>query len=219
VRSLFQPRVMRNAAIAGLLTAIASYPRLILWNEPPGTILFLCMMLFWTAFCLWSFVFAWHEEGVASSVFLRKVDAKWWIGVTLLGVVAAILEYHFLDPHTRELKFVRFPQNFSEWGAMLLFNLAFDQLFLCFAPYAFFIRLFRKRNWAATQVVMLSVFVLVLKLFSEETLVFSPLIVTLFLLRIVGSSIVIFLYIRGGVVLVCWWVFLLQTRHFVNFTP
>jgi hypothetical protein len=218
MRLLSKPAVMRKAAIAALITAAVCYPQIELWTERTKSIGLLCGAILWASFCLWSFAFAWHEEGAGSNIFLRKWDVKGWGIVTLCGIIAAILQLYFWDPHTRELKFVRFPHNKEEWGAMLLFTLVFEQLFICFAPYAFFIRLFRKRDWAAVQVVMFGVFLLSLKLFSNQFLIFSPLVLALFFMRIIGSSILVFLYIRGGIALVWWWTFLLEARHLLDFT-
>ena len=58
MRSLAKPQVLIRAGYATAITTLACYPRLAIWLERPYSTLFGCMMVLWTAFILWAFVFA-----------------------------------------------------------------------------------------------------------------------------------------------------------------
>ncbi len=213
MRSLAQPATLKAAAMASAVTAAAGYPQLAIWIDRPGSAPALCFMLFATGIFLWSFVFAWHENGSGRRIFFPGFHPSLWLAATLLGLAGAFVLHRFMDPAMREFHLATFPTNLKEWLAITLFTISFEQLFVCFAPFAFFIRLFRKRKLAAAQTVLFGVFIVILKLSQTHDPIPFSLDVQLVILRMVSFSITVFLYLRGGVFAVMWWILLLQTRH------
>ena len=58
MRNLAQPRVLKLAGIASLVTALACYPRLSLWLNSAAPIWYLEAVIFFCGIVLWGFVFA-----------------------------------------------------------------------------------------------------------------------------------------------------------------
>src|SRR5207247_4066643 len=104
------------------------------------------------------------------------------------------------------------------WRAMTLFNLAFDQLFLCFAPFAFFVRLLHNQKAAAGLTVLFGVMLLCLRIKSLAPLVSAFFIAELFVWRTAAGFLTVYFYLKGGAPLVWWWVLLLQLRHLIALT-
>ena len=88
---------------------------------------------------------------------------------TLGAVAVAVLLSFLLDPQLRRITPGDYPVDGHAWLGMSLFALGFVPLFLCFAPYAFFIRLSRKQDAALVLTVLFGVFILALKLSSAKT--------------------------------------------------
>src|SRR5208282_2792196 len=101
MRSFTQPRVLKLAGIAALASALAGYPRMSLWLNRPAPIWYLEPMLFLCAIVLWGFVFAWHTQYTNRPVFVFKLEPGSFIAVTLVGIIAAVVFYLFLDPSLR----------------------------------------------------------------------------------------------------------------------
>ena len=99
---------------------------------------------------------------------------------------------------------------------MALFSLALDSLFLTFAPFAFFMRLFRKQDLCMALTVLFGVFVLFLKLRSGAKLPPMSLALELTALRVAGGFVGLFFYLRGGALLVWWMVLIQQCRHAID---
>ncbi len=101
---------------------------------------------------------------------------------------------------------------------MTLFNLAFDQLFLCFAPFSFFMRLFHNQRAAVGMTVLFGVALLSLRIKSLAALV-SPFFITeLFVWRTAAGFLTLYFYLKGGALLVWWWVLLMQFRLLITLT-
>lgn len=213
VRSLVQSPVLKKAALAGLLTVLACWPRLSLWSARPYAVWFMLMALGWAAFILWSFVFAWHTRYTDLPVFKAKLQPRVWRLATLCGIAGTLTMYCFIDPVLRPIAAEDYPASFQAWLAMTLFTLALDQLFLCFAPFAFFMRLFRDRNTATGLTVLFGLFLLYLHARLWAAPFSSLFILELFAFRAAAGFLSVYFYLRGGALLTLWWIFLLQLRH------
>jgi hypothetical protein len=106
-----------------------------------------------------------------------------------------------------------YPLNVEQWFAMTLFSLAFTQLFLVFAPFAWVLRLVRRQGLAAVLTVLFGVYVLVARNYHSSHPMSAELWLRLVLVRLVVSSCSVLFFLRGGVLLVWWWSFLIQSRH------
>jgi hypothetical protein len=216
VRSLAQPRVLISASLAALATALACYPRLSLWLNRPYPIWYLEAVIFLSSIVLWGFVFAWHTPYTNRPVFTLRLEPKPFLAVTLVGIIAAVVFHLFLDPSLRSKMPEEYPADPEQWFAMVLFSLAFNQLFLLFAPFAWLMRLFKNR-WVATSLtVLFGACVLAMKIPSLPTPV-PPLLLAAFLAGRIGMGfLAVWFYLRGGVVLIWWWTFLFEARNLLN---
>jgi hypothetical protein len=158
MRSLAQRDVLINAGYAAVITALACYPRLAIWLDRPYTILFSCVMILWTGFVLWAFVFAWQPKYAHRPVISYQFPIRLWAMATLYGVVWAMLLHWLMDPQLRVTTPKDYPTDWLSWIAMCLFALSLDTLFLCFAPFAFFIRLTRKPDVSLALTVIFGIF-------------------------------------------------------------
>ncbi|MDB6123317.1 MAG: hypothetical protein JWQ71_2310 [Pedosphaera sp.] len=216
MRSLAQSQVLTKAAAAALITSLAAYPRLATWMERTHAVAFMVLMLMWTTFVLWAFVFAWHEQYSKRPVLNFSVQPKWWALATALGLFSSLLLLYVVDPQMRLITPKEYPETLSAWVSMALFALAFEPLFLCFAPFAFFIRLFRKPQAAIVLTVLFGVFLLYLKLSSSEKLPPTGFIAGFALMRVAAGFMSLYVYLQGGALLVWWMVILMQLRHLIH---
>ena len=188
------------------------YPRLALWPTRPYSLWYLEANLFVGSFVLWAFVFAWHTKYSGRPVFTLKISPASFTLASLTGMVAAVSVQWLMDPTLRARTPEDYPASTQEWIAKTLFDLAFWQLFLTFAPFAWLMRLFRNQSIAIALTVLLGLVVLILKIRSSPIPVPTTLFVALVVFRIAGGLLAIAFYLRGGVVLVSWWTFLVQLR-------
>jgi hypothetical protein len=216
VRSLVQTETMKFAALASCVTVGVCYPRLAMWTDRPYQLWFLCFVLGWAAFMLWSFIFAWHRKYTGEEVLMAKIRPSLWAAATVAGLIGSSFLLFGIDSVLRPLAPEDYPATMRAWLAMTLFILAFDQLFLCFAPFAFFVRLVQRRNVALGLTVLFGVFLMYLKARSWHGQFSALFIMTLFAWRIVAGYLSVHFYLNGGVALTWWWVFLLQLRHLVD---
>ncbi len=216
MRSFTQPRVLKLAGLAALASALAGYPRMSLWPNRPAPIWYLEPMLFLCAIVLWGFVFAWHTQYTNRPVFVFKLEPGPFIAVTLVGIIAAVVFYRFLDPSLRPQIPEEYPADLKEWFASVLFSLFFSQLFLLFAPFAWLMRLFQNR-WVATSLtVLFGACVLAMKIRSLPMPVPPLLLVALLASRIVTGFLAVWFYLRGGVLLIWWWTVLFEARNLLD---
>jgi len=218
MRHLLQPRVLNLAAIAALASALACYPRLSLWLGRPAPIWYLEATIFISGIMLWGFVFAWHAQYTNRPVFILKMEIKPFVAVTLAGIITAAVYHLWLDSSLRSKLPEDYPADPKHWFAMVLFSLAFSQLFLTFAPFAWLMRLFKSRRLAAILTALFGVGVLALKMQSHPTPVPPLLLTSLLAGKFVMGSLAIVFYLRGGVILVWWWTLLLEARHLLTLT-
>jgi hypothetical protein len=216
MRNLAQPRVLKLAGIASLVTALACYPRLSLWLNRPASIWYLEAVIFFCGIVLWGFVFAWHTRYTHRPVFTLKLEYTPFITATLAGIAVATTFHLLLDPALRLKMPADYPANLGQWLAMALFSLAFNQLFLVFAPFAWLLRLFQNRRVAAVLTVLFGAFVLTIKSQSSTTPIPSLLFAMLLAVRIGMGFLSVSFYLRGGVLLSWWWTLLVEARNLLN---
>ena len=196
MRNLAQPRVLKLAGIASLVTALACYPRLSLWLHRAAPIWYLEAVIFFCGMVLWGFVFAWHTLYTHRPVFALKVEPRLFITVTLAGIAVATAFHLFLDPALRLIM----P----------------DQLFFIFAPFAWLMRLFQNQRVATVLTVLFGAFVLTIKCRSATTPIPSSLFATLLAVRIGMGFLSVSFYLRGGVLLSWWWTLLVEARNLLD---
>jgi hypothetical protein len=214
MRSFTQPGVLARAGVAALLSGLACYPRLATWPQRIYPVILLWLVLVWAMFVLWGFVFAWQFQYANRPVFESKFQPKLWGTATLYAVLVALLARYGLDPKLRLLTPGTYPVDWNSWLVMGLFGLALEPLFLCFASFAFFIRLSRKQEAAVALTVIFGLLVLALRLNAAAALASPWLIVELLALRIVAGFVSLYFYLRGGALLV-WWVFVIVHLRFI----
>jgi hypothetical protein len=136
--------------------------------------------------------------------------------VTVAGIVVAMGLHLFLDPSLRLKTPEDYPADLEQWTAWLLFSLAFNQLFLIFAPFAWLIRLSRNR-WVATSLtVLFGAIILAVRSRHSPTPLPTPLFATLVAGRVATGFLAVSFYLRGGLLLTWWWTFLIEARHLLN---
>jgi len=218
MRHLLQPRVLNWAVIAALASALACHPRLSLWLNRSAPVWYLEGMIFLCGIVLWGFVFAWHTQYTGRPVFVLKPEPGPFIAATVVAIIAAALFDLLLDPSLRSKMPEDYPADLNHWFAFLLFSLAFNQLFLLFAPFDWLMRLVEDRRVAAGLTVLFGVCVLAMKIRSLPTPVPTPLLAAVLAVRIVTGFLAVWFYLRGGVLLIWWWTFLFEARHLLNLT-
>ncbi len=216
MRNLAQPRVLRLAGIAALATTLACYPRLSFWLNRSVPIWYLEAVIFFCGTVLWGFVFAWHTHYTHRPVFALKVEPRLLVAVTLTGIVVAMMFHLFLDPALRLKTPADYPADLRQWLALVLFSLAFNQLFFVFAPFAWLIRLIKNRRVAVVLTVLFGAFVMTIKYQSATTPIPSLLFATLLAVRIGMGFLSVSFYVRGGVLLSWWWALLIEARHLLD---
>lgn len=217
MRSFTEPAVLLRAALAGTVSALACYPRLSHWTQRKDDVWFLVAVIGSAMFVMWAAVLAWHERHSRREVFPRRIPPKLWLTTLGLGLAGAAISFHFGDPMLRKFGPTDFPENPAQWLEHVLFNLALEQLFLCFAPFAFFVRLLHGVKAAALGVVGFSLLILALKLQSLPAALTWELALGMVLFRAVHSTVTVWLYLQGGVWLVWFFALALQCRHWFAF--
>jgi hypothetical protein len=216
MRHLTESRVMLHAALAALVTTLASCPRLLLWLERPYSVFLMGIMMFICTFVLWAFVFAWQKPYAGRAVFGTGFNPRVWLAATILAVAWAAVLHFLIDPQLRAVTPKEFPDSWRLWIAMVLFSLALNPLFLTFAPFAFFMRLFCRRRFCGALTVLFGVFVLLLKLQSGPRLPPFSLALELAALRLAGGYLALLFYLRGGALTVWWMVLIQESRHAID---
>jgi|SRR5579862_543030 len=216
MRRLAQPNVVISAAVAAALSAIFSLPRMVLWETRKMPVWDLEATVFLGGFVLWAFVFAWHTAYTGRPVFTKNIKPSLIVATTLAGIFLALSFHFFLDPSMRRVTPEDFPADFGHWVAATLFSLAFTQLFLIYAPFAWVMRLARNEQVATWMTVALGVVVLSMKIKASSVSVPPLLIAELVLLRIVGTFLGVWFYLRGGIFVVWWLELLVEARHLLD---
>jgi len=204
--------VLQRSAFAAGLTVAACYPRLAFWQERAHAVAYLLAVMFICTLFLWAFVFAWHRKYTGQDVFRFRLPATLWINASLTALIVGVVSFLFLDPILRKLTPQDYPHDVAAWAAMTLFSLAMEQLFLYFAPFALFMRLFRSPRAAMVSTVIFVVFLLCLKSSSSATPPPVTVIMGLAIFRLVVAWASVQFFAQGGAILQSWWTLLLQAR-------
>jgi hypothetical protein len=213
MRHLAQPRVLLLASAASLVTTLACQLRLAHWANRSDPLWLLESAVFLCGIVLWGFVFAWHTPYTGRPVLAVKIEPRFFIAATLAGIMAAALFHYFLDPVLRPKIPEEYPADLNQWMALTLFSLAFNQLFLVFAPFAWLVRLFRRPRVAAGLTVLFGAFVLAMKLRAVSAPISPALTAALLAGRLAAGGLAVFIYWRGGLLLIWWWTLLIEARH------
>jgi hypothetical protein len=217
MRSLGRPEVLRSAIIAGVGSALVCWPRIATAPHPRYPAWYLEAVVLLGSIVLWGFVFAWHTQYTQRPVFTLKVAIGPLALATITGLAAALFWHFALDPWLRVKVPEDYPTTIEQWLAMTLFSLGLKQLFVVFAPFAWLIRLFGKKEPAFILTVMFALAVVVIREYrSPAPLVAEPFFLGLLAVRGTVEALSVYLYLRGGVLLVCCWDLLLQSRHLLN---
>ena len=216
MRSLSQPAVMKRAAVAALFTMAACYPRLTLWQERPMLLGFLVTLLGLVSFVMWAFVLGWIPEHALTMLFPRRFDSHLWALATVAGLAGGGLLWGAFDPSLRALLPQDYPTTRTAWVTTTLFHLGFVQLFLCFAPLAFFVRLFGDRTVAAALTVLFGLFLLLVQVNAAEVELSGWLVAGMIAVRILFGAVGMYLLLRGGLLPVWWSALLIQSRLLIG---
>jgi len=204
---------MTAAAISSLLCL----PRLWLWPTRKYPLWYLEALLFLGGTVLWAFVFAWHTQYTGRPVFRLKMEAAIMALATAAGIAAAVVLAVLLDPAFRMAAPEDYPKSFSQWLAMTLFSLAFTQVFLVIAPFAWLMRLFRNQTIATVLTAVFGVCVAFVREHSSPLPLPGELLTKLLVFRAISSLVSLYFYFRGGAIIAWWFVFLTLSRHLVEF--
>jgi hypothetical protein len=217
MRRLAQPQVMTSAAIAAASSAILSLPRMLLWEDRRLSLWYLEVSILFCGFVLWAFVFAWHTEYTHRPVFTWKIKPSLLAAATVAGILSGLALHFWSDPLIRPAAPKDFPPDVKHWAATTIFNLAFIQLFLLYAPFDWAIRLFRNEQVALWITVTFGILVLLLRNNSLPAELSAWLLTSLILFKITGIFFAVWFYLRGGIFLVWWMDLLLESRHLLTF--
>ena len=216
MRHLLQPQVLKAAGIASIVSTLACYPRLALWLTRPDAIWFLELNLFVCSMILWGGVFAWHAPYTGRPVFTFKMEPGPLAVATLTALGMAAVDHLWLDPALR-LKFPEdYPPDLGHWLAAVPFSFALIHLFLVFAPCDWVMRLTRNRWVAMILTGLFTAGVQALRIHKLTEPISPWLAMALLALRFAGGFLAVWFYLRGGVLLVWWWAFILECRHLIN---
>lgn len=219
MRALTQTNVMVRALCAALLTTLACYPRVERWSHRTNSMGYLSVLMVWSAFVLWAFVLAWHAKYTGRQPLVPPKNSRLWAAATAYGLGMGLIFHFLLDPQMRLTTPQDYPATLRAWVEMMLFSLSLEPLFLCFAPFAFCLRLLRQEQRALLGTVIFAVFVFYLKLSSSKTIPPWPFLGELVVVRVVAGFIGTFLYCRGGAWMVWWPVLIAQSRHLIDLHP
>ena len=217
MRSFGRPQVLWSAIIAGLCSALVCWPRIATASHQRYPVWYLEAVVLLGSIVLWGFVFAWHTQYTQRPVFTLKVGVRPFALATGAGLAATFFWHVAIDPWLRVKVPTEYPTTMAQWLAMTLFSLGLRQLFVVFAPFAWLIRLFERKEPACILTVIFGLTVVVIREYrSPSPMLAEPFFLGLLAIRGVAQALSVYLYLRGGVLLVWWWELLLQSRHLLH---
>jgi hypothetical protein len=212
MRHLFQPRVLKSASTAALISTAACYPSLSLWLTRPAPLWYLEFTLFVCATVLWGFVFAWHMPYTGQPVLFAKRNAKNYLVASLAALLLALAYRFWLDPSLRKISPDEFPADLAHWFAAVGFALGVGQLFLTFAPFDWLMRLSRNRWISAGLTALFGVGVTAMRLQPHVTEIPALALAGQLAGHFIGALLAVIFYLRGGLALAYWWAVLFELR-------
>lgn len=213
MRRLAEPEVVQSALTAAVIGAVLCLPRVWVWTPRKYPLWYLETLLFLGGTVLWGFVFAWHSKYAHRPVINLRIDPKLFAGLTVGGIALSLILCLWFDPTVSARSPEDYPKSLFDWVASTLFSLAFTQLFLIFAPFAWLMRLFQNQRISFALTIIFGVFVLLIRQQSSASALPPELLVGLVALRMMSGTVALWVYLRGGALLVWWWILLLQARH------
>jgi hypothetical protein len=210
MRSLAQPEVIRSALIAALISALSSYPVLALWPARTLPIWYLESTLFLGGTVLWGFVFGWYTKYTLQPLFTFARSA--FVEATIAGLLGGAIMGFLLDPTLQKLVPTDYPADRIHWLAATLFALGFSQLFLVFAPFSWCLRLSRNPEFALGLTVMFGVMVVAMKQFRVSQPLPGLVFFEVLVFRVMSGFFSARLFLKGGILPVCWFGLLIQSR-------
>ena len=189
---------MSSAALAAFATALACYPRFEMWQTRRLPIWYLELVLLTGTFFLWSFVFGWQGLYGGRDPMRPSKSVPLWALATAGALAVAGLHYFVLDPALRPFVPDEYPVSRGAWLAMAISTLTLTQLFVVFAPLAFFLRMSSRRWLAIALTLAFNLFVMLQRSALAPTPVPSPLLAGLIGIRLLGASILVYFYFKGG---------------------
>lgn len=213
MHSLTAPATMRRAGLAALATTLVCLPKLASWSQALYPAWFSALTVALTSAVMWAFVFAWEEARLNRAPLALPRGATLWVAATGFGLAIAAYRGLALDPILVARGLGERPATVGAWAAAALFQLAFLQLFLLFAPVALCARLFRDRRVAIGAVVALGLYINWRLLDRQPDAVTTALAAQILLGRAATDACAVWFYQRGGV-FIGWWIGLLvYLRH------
>jgi hypothetical protein len=217
MQHLLKPQVLSWATLAALGSALASYPRFLLWADRKAPLWFLETALFLCAVILWAFVFAWHRVYTRRLIFWVNCAPSTIALITVCGLVAGTVWHRWLDPVLRQRLPEEFSADLTHWLAATLFVLGFLQLFLTFAPFDWWMRLCRNETASLLLTALVGTGVVALKLDAKHIDLPAIWWIILLTAKFIGGGLTVLFYLRGGLLLAWWWALLIECRHLPDF--
>lgn len=214
MRALCQPQVLKSALLASLVGTALCYPAVFSMPHRIYSMWYMETVLFLCGAFLWGFVFAWYPLYIHRPALTLKPGLWPFVMATACGLGVALAWHFLLDPIYRSRLSGDYPQSLDGWLAATLFDLAARQLLLIFAPFAWLLRLLHRKDLAVVLTVVFGVAMLSFK--PEAAQLSTNLLLGVVLLRTAGTLLSVFFFLRGGIVLVCWWALLIQSRHLMD---
>jgi hypothetical protein len=211
VDALVRKDTLIAATTAAAVSALASYPRLALWTDRPNALWFTWSILLLSSFILWSFVFAWYPSALGLPV-IRNPRPPVWLATAIAAPLGAIVLLLIVDPILLAIRPADYPTSLASWLAATLFNLTFSQLFVCYAPLAFFLRLTRRPTTTVAFTVLFGLALLTAQIHSSHIDISPRFALTLFSLRALFGTVSAFLFLRGGLLPAASWSLILDLR-------
>jgi len=213
MRRLADRDVMKKAGVAAVASGVLCLPRLMMWEDRVKAWWLMGAILVWAMFFLWLFVFAWHEHHGGGKVVRWKVEGRIWLVVVVASVLWGVFLAAFVDPSLKAWNPKEFPTDGLDVLARVAFAVSLESLFLLFAPFALMIRLTGKVGAAYGLTLVFVMLVAGLKMISLEYQLSAGWMLALFAMRLLGSGVLLLLYLRKGVLPV--WVagFLIGIRN------
>lgn len=212
MRHLLQPRTLYWASLAAAGSALACYPRLALWKTNHLPLPFLLFNIFICGIVLWSFVFAWHTPYTGRPIFAAKFSPKLFSITTAIGIILAGVSTVWFDPKMRTVFPEDYPTNLMHWFAEILFVFGLGLLFLTFAPCDWLMRLCRNQTVTVALTAVFGASVMAMKLQPHAGEISTQMYMGVLAGRLLGGSLAVWLYLRGGMALTWWWAFIFELR-------